>query len=67
MPARDGQPIWGPRMSRAYSTLMAASQPLVAADVLEAYKLSRHRCLLDVGGGDGSFLIQAAAAAPGCN
>ena len=49
----------------AYSTLMAASQPLVAADVLEAYKLSRHRCLMDVGGGDGSFLVRAAASAPG--
>lgn len=48
----------------AYSTLMAASQPLVAADVLAAWPLSRHRCLLDLGGGDGSFLIQAAAAVP---
>jgi demethylspheroidene O-methyltransferase len=48
----------------AYSTLMAASQPLVAADVLAAYRFSRHRCLLDLGGGDGTFLIQAAAAAP---
>ena len=49
----------------AYSTLMAASQPLVAADVLAAYRLDRHRCLLDLGGGDGTFLIEAAAAAPG--
>jgi demethylspheroidene O-methyltransferase len=48
----------------AYSTLMAASQPLVAADVLEAYRLDRHRCLLDLGGGDGTFLTAAAAAAP---
>ena len=43
---------------------MAASQPLVAADVLAAYRLDRHRCLLDLGGGDGTFLIHAAAAAP---
>ena len=48
----------------AYSTLMAASQPLVGADVLDAYRLDRHRCMLDLGGGDGTFLIQAAAAAP---
>ncbi len=49
----------------AYTTLMAASQTLVAADVLAAYPLSRHRCLMDLGGGDGTFLIQAAATAPG--
>jgi demethylspheroidene O-methyltransferase len=38
---------------------------LVAADILAAYKLDRHRCLLDLGGGEGTFLIEAAAAAPG--
>lgn len=47
-----------------YSRLMAASQPLVAADILGAYRLDRHRCLLDLGGGDGTFLIQAGAAFP---
>ena len=47
-----------------YTALMAASQPLVANDVLAAYRLDRHRCLLDLGGGDGTFLIEAAAAAP---
>jgi demethylspheroidene O-methyltransferase len=48
----------------AYSELMAASQPLVAADILAAYPLHRHRCLMDMGGGDGRFLAAAAAAAP---
>jgi demethylspheroidene O-methyltransferase len=47
-----------------YSALMAASQPMVAAEVLAAYPLARHRCLLDVGGGEGVFLGEAAAAAP---
>ncbi len=47
-----------------YSALMAASQPLVAADILAAYRFGRHRCLLDLGGGDGMFLSQVAAAAP---
>lgn len=48
----------------AYSALMSASQPMIAAEVLGAYPLQRHRCLLDVGGGDGSFLVAAAASAP---
>ena len=47
-----------------YSALMAATQPMVAEQVLGAYRLSRHRCLLDVGGGDGSFLAAAAARNP---
>lgn len=46
-----------------YSTLMAASQPLVADEILDAYDLAKHQCLLDVGGGDGSFLAAAAARA----
>lgn len=47
-----------------YSALMAASQPLVAADVLDAYDVRRHRRLLDVGGGEGRFLEAVAARAP---
>jgi demethylspheroidene O-methyltransferase len=42
-----------------YTELMANSQPLVAAEILDAYPLDKHRCLLDVGGGDGSFLLEA--------
>ena len=48
----------------AYSELMAASQPLVAAEVLDAYDVRRHRVLMDVAGGDGRFLAAAAARAP---
>ncbi|MGE0675154.1 MAG: methyltransferase [Methylibium sp.] len=47
-----------------YSALMAASQPLIAGQVLDAYPIARHRCLLDVGGGDGVFLSAAARRAP---
>ena len=43
----------------AYSTLMTASQPLLADLVLDACPLERHRCLLDVGGGEAAFLIAA--------
>jgi len=42
-----------------YSELMSASQPFVAAEVLAAYPLKRHRRLLDVGGGQGTFLTAA--------
>ncbi len=47
-----------------YTDLMATSQQFVATDVLDAYDVSRHRRLMDVGGGDGSFLRSAAARAP---
>lgn len=47
-----------------YSALMAASQPLVADEIFDAHDVAQHRCLLDVGGGDGSFLTAAAARAP---
>lgn len=39
-----------------YSELMARSQPALAAEVMEAYDFSRHRHLLDVGGGAGAFV-----------
>jgi demethylspheroidene O-methyltransferase len=32
--------------------------------VIDAYPITRHRCLLDVGGGDGSFLAAVADRAP---
>jgi len=47
-----------------YTGLMAASQPLVAAEILAAYRVSRHKCVLDVGGGDGTFLSAVAMRAP---
>ncbi|MDQ2779633.1 MAG: acetylserotonin O-methyltransferase [Pseudomonadota bacterium] len=49
---------------QTYSELMAASQPLVADEILDAFPLQSSRCLLDVGGGDGSFLISAGRRAP---
>jgi demethylspheroidene O-methyltransferase len=47
-----------------YSALMAASQPMVAAEVLAAVRFDRFRVLLDVGGGEGAFLEAVAAAYP---
>ena len=49
----------------AYSELMAASQSLIAEQVIGAYRFDRHRRLLDVGGGDGAFLQAVASAVPG--
>jgi len=48
----------------AYSQLMSASQPLVAGEILAAYPLGRHRAVLDVGGGEGTFLIAAGEKLP---
>lgn len=48
----------------AYSEIMADTLPPVAHDVLDAYDLSRHECLLDVGGGEGVFLALVGARHP---
>lgn len=47
-----------------YSDLMSASQQFIAEEVLAAYSLSRHKRLLDVGGGDGMFAMAAAQKHP---
>ncbi len=48
-----------------YSRLMAASQPLVAEHVIDSYDFSRHRRMLDVGGGEGAFIAAVASRTPG--
>ncbi|ABD08696.1 hydroxyneurosporene-O-methyltransferase [Rhodopseudomonas palustris HaA2] len=48
----------------SYTALMAASQPMIAREVLHVFSFGAHRCLLDVGGGDGSFLSAVAAQTP---
>jgi len=53
-----------PDQAAAYSELMSASQSLIAGEVLDAFPLARHSCLLDVGGGQGAFLEAAARRAP---
>ena len=47
-----------------YSDLMSASLPLVADQVVDAYDFSQHECLLDVGGGQGTFLKKVFLSAP---
>ena len=47
-----------------YTALMSASQPMISQQVLAAYSFRDHRCLLDIGGGDGTFLSAVAATSP---
>ncbi len=48
----------------SYSTLMATSQAMVAEQVTAAYDFSRHKRLLDVGGGEGAFVRAVRATTP---
>jgi demethylspheroidene O-methyltransferase len=47
-----------------YTALMAQSQPMISAQVLAAVSFAGHRCLLDVGGGNGAFLAAVAQKYP---
>ena len=47
-----------------YSQLMAASHAMVAEQTFAAYDFSRHRAVLDVGGGHGAFAMALANHAP---
>jgi demethylspheroidene O-methyltransferase len=53
-----------PQEIAEYTGLMAASQSLIAEDILDACDLSRHRCVMDVGGGDGAFIEAVARRYP---
>lgn len=48
----------------AYSVLMAASQQAIAEEILRSYSFQRHRCLMDVGGGEARFISAAARRVP---
>lgn len=43
-----------------YSDLMAASQSFISAEIFSTYPIQSHSVVLDVGGGDGSFLLAVA-------
>jgi len=53
-----------PGDAAAYSALMAASQSMLAEEILDAYDFGRHARLLDVGGGEGAFITAAGARHP---
>ena len=63
--ARSEQPsLLSDEQVAEYSDLMAASQSMIANEVLKAYPLHRHKKLLDAGGGQGAFVAAAAQNAP---
>ena len=47
-----------------YSQLMAASQGFVVQEILSSYFFDEHRCVLDVGAGQGRFVGELAVHAP---
>ena len=53
-----------PETVAGYTAFMAESQVLIADDILDAYPMSGHQHLLDVGGGDGTFVAAAGRRAP---
>lgn len=61
----DGHPVdTGDANGRAYSELMAASQDLVAGEILDAFRFAPSSTVLDIGGGDGTFLRALGARVP---
>jgi demethylspheroidene O-methyltransferase len=55
---------WGQDKVSRYSQLMSASQPFVVDEVFASYAFAKHQCVLDVGGGQGTFVSRLAAHAP---
>jgi demethylspheroidene O-methyltransferase len=55
---------WEEEKVSRYSQLMSASQPFVVDEVLATYSFARHQCVLDVGGGQGTFVSRLAGHAP---
>lgn len=47
-----------------YSELMSSSQRFVIEELLASYDFSKHRCVLDVGGGQGGWVTELARHSP---
>ncbi|MBI1391984.1 MAG: methyltransferase [Alphaproteobacteria bacterium] len=54
--ANDDKASLSPARTESYSGLMADTQAFIAEEVIRAYPFSRHRQVLDVGGGLGVFV-----------
>ncbi|MBU3737937.1 MAG: methyltransferase domain-containing protein [Rhodoferax sp.] len=62
-PAAPGGASHVDRVAR-YSALMAGSQNFVTAEILRSYDFSSHRCVLDVGSGQGRWVAELAQREP---
>ena len=56
----DKPPTWETDKVARYSELMSTSQRFVIEELLASYDFSRHRCVLDVGGGQGGWITALA-------
>lgn len=59
-PAHQSSSGWQADKVERYSELMSASQPFVVDEVLASYSFAEHRCVLDVGGGQATFISRLA-------
>ena len=59
-PANPAPRAWEQEKISRYSQLMSASQPFVVDEVLASYSFAKHTCVLDVGGGQGTFVSRLA-------
>jgi demethylspheroidene O-methyltransferase len=53
----DKPPSWEADKVARYSELMSTSQRFVIEELLASYDFSQHRCVMDVGGGQGGWII----------
>jgi demethylspheroidene O-methyltransferase len=65
--APDAPSAWQSDNVSRYSQLMSASQPFVVDEVLATYSFDKHQRVLDVGGGQGTFVGRLADHAPQLN
>lgn len=63
-PSEGATRRWQEDKVSRYSDLMSSSQPFVVDEVLATYPFSEHKCVLDVGGGQGTFLSRLGKHAP---
>lgn len=66
-PGTTGERRWQPDQVSRYSNLMSASQPFVVDEVIATYAFTDHRCVLDVGGGQGTLSASSRDTPRTCN